>query len=358
MVIRWNLILSLLYGVVCGLATILLICNCFYKFWLDKDASQISFKQYHENKDALYPSVSICFNWPYRKDAFRELGPGIDAENYNKFLSGKIWDDKYLDIDYENVTLDLESYLNSINVENTKHEVEYYNLEKNVTDTHGITLSVTGRSSDEKCLGIDIPYTEKLPLKRMKLKFKNQIFKDIDTKSVYKQNFYLSFHYPSQFLISSIKSAIIPFKVNTILSPSSNGVTLNKLTLNVEHMEVLRRRNKITENCNMDWKTNDQLFKTHLIQAVGCSPPHWYHRKDFRNCSSKKEISRFDYEFHDRLDGSTGFRHPCLQIEKLFFQYKELRDHVFFSMKFDLLHIDVEFQDKVYKEIEYIQGNC
>ena len=53
------------------------------------------------------------------------------------------------------------------------------------------------------------------------------------------------------------------------------------------------------------------------------------------------------------IKGAKGAR----KIEKMFFRHDELRDSVFLSMRAHLLIIDIEFQDKVYKEIEYIQGN-
>ena len=111
MEVKWKIILNKSYLFCCAIATIALISNCFYNFWLDKDTSQITFKTYHKGQDSIYPSISLCFDWPFLKDRLVSFGDGINATAYSKFLSGEFWDDRFLEVDYDNVTINLESKL-------------------------------------------------------------------------------------------------------------------------------------------------------------------------------------------------------------------------------------------------------
>ena len=115
--VKWKRFFNHIYVFCCVIATIALISNCFYNFWLDKDTSQITFKTYHKGKDSMYPSISLCFDWPFLKDSLVSFGNGVNASTYSNFLSGDFWDDRFLHVDYDNVTINLESYLTSIEIE-------------------------------------------------------------------------------------------------------------------------------------------------------------------------------------------------------------------------------------------------
>ena len=356
--VRWKRFLNQFYIICCVIATIVLILNCFYNFWKDKDTSQITFKMYHEEKDGIYPSVSLCFEWPFLKERFENLEGGITASNYSQFLKGEFWDDKYQDIDYDNVTLDLKSYLASVKIENTIGVRKMYSFRNDSSDnsSKALSLSVSSRSSDEKCYSIDIPYKEKEYLKLLEIKFNKTIFHDTKTGIGFKDNFYIAFHYPSQFRTSSVRSSVIRYDVKSIVAESGRKGRLDKVTFTIMNVEVLRRRDKRTENCNWDWKRHDDYFNTYIVQDVGCRLPYLHHANEKLNkCSNSQELSKFDNEFHGKIPGSDSFIKPCLTIEKMFYRYDEMRQSVFLSLS-SLLTIEIRYEDSIFKEIEYIQG--
>ena len=205
---------------------------------------------------------------------------------------------------------------------------------------------------------MDIPYVGGEYLKRVELRLNKQIFEDTAARGIYdltKGNFYVAFHYPSQFLTSSIRALKIPYNLQSIQANSGRNGELNKIAFTIEHMEVLRRRNKRTENCNSAWRTHDQYFREHITRAVGCTPPQFDDNKSSRTCSDRKQLSRFNHKFHDKIGESDFFVKPCLSIEKMFYRHEEIRKNIVFSL-YTWIPIVIEFEDSIYKEIKYVQG--
>ena len=312
---------------------------------------------YFQLQQKFYPSVSLCFEWPFLKKRF-DIEGGMKASDYSRFLKGELWDDKYIDVEYDNVTLDLKSYLASVKTENTIDERKMYSFRNGSSDnsSKALSLIVSSRSSNEKCYSIDIPYTKREYLKLIEMKFNKTIFEDTKWKEGFKDNFYIAFHYPSQFRTSSVRSSVIRYNVKSVVSESGRKGRLDKVTFTIMNVEVLKRRDKRTKRCNWDWKRHDQYFNKYMVQDVGCHLPYIHHPNEkLKNCSNSQKLSKFDNEFHGKIPESDSFMKPCLTIEKMFYRYDEIRGSVFLSLS-SLLTIEIRYEDPIYKEIEYIQG--
>ena len=203
---------------------------------------------------------------------------------------------------------------------------------------------------------INMPDTEKELIKKVEIKMKSQIFKDFTARHFY-GSFYVAFHYPAQFLTSSIRSSIIRYNVDELMAKSDNSGELIKVWFDIDNVEVLRRRNKRTEPCNTLWKEgHDDVFKKNLMGHVGCEPPHWKtDEMKLRDCSKPQELSRFDNKFHDKIPMSELFMKPCSTIEKISFRSDITRRSRYLTSN-PSVTIQIEFQDSVFKEIEYLQG--
>ena len=182
MEVTWKYISKSFYLFCCVIATIVLILNCFYNFWLDEDTSQISFKTYPKGQNSMYPSISLCFDWPFYTDRLVTFGNGLNASTYSKFLSGEVWDERFLHVEYDNVTVNLESYLSLIEIKNTNDEKKVYNYENKQNDTEDQQASfyVSSRSSDEKCFSMDIPNVGDDSLKTVEIWLKNKFLNTRD----------------------------------------------------------------------------------------------------------------------------------------------------------------------------------
>ena len=100
----------------CTSATICFICFYLYKYSLNDDVSQVTFQEFHKEKDNLYPSLTICTSYIFFDESFKSYGEGINLSTYTDFLIGDYWDDKLVNVDYDNVSLNFLDYLLGINM--------------------------------------------------------------------------------------------------------------------------------------------------------------------------------------------------------------------------------------------------
>ena len=113
---RYKRTLLRLFYIHCLLAASGLICWCLYKYTKDEDVSLVNYKRYHSKENSIYPSLTLCFNNPFLNEKLQSIGEGINTTTYSKFLEGLHWDERLLNIDYDNVTIDLDKYLDGVRV--------------------------------------------------------------------------------------------------------------------------------------------------------------------------------------------------------------------------------------------------
>ena len=97
------------FQIFCHFLTIWITCWCFHKYMKDKDVSHVNYRRFHDDSDSLYPSLTLCFNNPFLDDRLKKNGDGVNITTYVHFLEGTLWDDRMVNIDYDNVTVDLKS---------------------------------------------------------------------------------------------------------------------------------------------------------------------------------------------------------------------------------------------------------
>ena len=96
---------------ICSAAAFSLTCWCVYKYVKDEDVSHVNYRRYHSEKDNIYPSLTLCFNNPFLNHKLVKYGDGINTTTYVKFLKGLHWDERMIDIHYDNVTLNIDGVL-------------------------------------------------------------------------------------------------------------------------------------------------------------------------------------------------------------------------------------------------------
>ena len=109
-------LLRRLIQVFCVLITIVLSCLCFHKFFLDDDLAQVNFQTFNDKEHAIYPTITLCFMGPYifLEKKLKTLGEGISGRSYSNFLQGLTWNDEMQQIDFDNVTLNIEDYIEGV----------------------------------------------------------------------------------------------------------------------------------------------------------------------------------------------------------------------------------------------------
>ena len=209
---------------------------------MDDDVSHVIFRDFNEDDDSRYPSVTLCFAFPFLEHKLRMIAGNITGDLYQKFLKGEYWDENMLSIDYDNVTLNLDEYINNISV----FEENWYGK-----------TTVGFRSALQKCFTIDSPSSVDFPLRRkkiiyMRIQVRTAIFPNAtrpfgSTGRNGKNSFAILMHYPGQRSLPAYQNW--RWKKHEGGSP---GRFVMRFTFS--SMEVIRKRNKKSYPCNLDWK--------------------------------------------------------------------------------------------------------
>ena len=84
----------------------------FYKFEVeDRDIGVVDYVAIEEAVDIKPPVASLCFIDPFIRSKLAKTFPGIDSSSYLDFLKGEHFDENLNDVDYSNVSLNLDEFL-------------------------------------------------------------------------------------------------------------------------------------------------------------------------------------------------------------------------------------------------------
>ena len=88
----------------------------FYKFEVeDRDIGVVDYVPLKGTTEIKFPVVSLCLKYPFIDEKLKAKNSSITSMAYSHYLEGKIYDKSYEQIDYPNVTIDLNQYLLSGN---------------------------------------------------------------------------------------------------------------------------------------------------------------------------------------------------------------------------------------------------
>ena len=343
------------FNLSCVIGTIVMFFSCIGTYILDRDVSLVNYKKFNSNKDSIYPSVSLCFGNPYKKEILQSLGANVST--YTDFLVGKNWEKKFAGINYDNVTVDINDYILGYEVEHEPFEPEYYkNFAINTSD-EWLPPQVGERSPTAKCFNQYIPY-----INMDIFKFGIQIKMDIFPRGMRPSHnddwhdelfgfFGVNINYNNQFLSSRyrMKSTWL-----TRQNDSPKNVVMN---LDVTSLEVFKQRNKRKEPCFEGWPNFDHYLTNDIVTKVGCRPPYvpTHGDNDAVLCSTKDKMAEF-YEFYYKAT-----RHeeeypkmPCQTIEKVSIAYNEVDAPN--DTDSSWLKLDIRFAESTYKEFERVKA--
>ena len=100
------------YQCLCVLATVVLSSFCIHLYYLNEDVARVDYRQFDDNRNHIYPSISLCFGNIFVEEKLE--GHGVNQSIYLKFLKGEFFVQPMLSINYRNVTIDPESFLHAV----------------------------------------------------------------------------------------------------------------------------------------------------------------------------------------------------------------------------------------------------
>ena len=275
-----------------------------HSYLLDKSLFDVEFKEFYDSFEDIYPALSICFKNPFQKRIETELGIGT----HEKIVSHLSGSSEFLNsrIDYENVTVNLEDYINW-----------YWVLWKNGTDNYfspneyewkfpKVSYQGFWRTRFFKCYSIEIPETN---LDAVSVSISSDIFPQRIRPDY--NNFLIVLHYPNQMFRPSLtkKSTFTEARDDKI------GYTME---IKPENVEIFRRR----KNCFNNWKDYDEHLKEHFIDNVGCRPPYQTSKKNLSICSTRQQLKNIARNL--TLSEHREFPPPCKGMEKINYKYTEI----------------------------------
>ena len=114
------------FNAICYLTTICLVVYCIVTYYKNEDYSEISYKKYNEDSVSLYPSITLCVTQEpmtstlLKEEALKHHGEGVNSSSYLSFLIGHYWDERMVNISFDEVTQNLGDQI--------VHAAAYYNF--------------------------------------------------------------------------------------------------------------------------------------------------------------------------------------------------------------------------------------
>ena len=344
------------YHIFCLVVAITLTSWCIYEYSMDRDVTEIRLRKFHETKEDIHPSITICSLNPFWEEKYRTYiknHPAFNAvsdsqadaviTDYKNLLhSEKNWlhniaykyknessssinqlIDRLHGIDYDSSTLSLKDFvskfhitvpisseelayihydvLNDTNViaNNKSNDIQLYSLQ----EMKIINIYTSARQPYYKCFTIDTPLQLQTDIREVSIKLNTSIF----SYGLSLSQFYFTLTYPKQFIRTPIGSRIvIPKSVERLPQ-------CYKYEIHVGSMKVFKRRNKSQSPCNSDCFNHDKKQLNEIIRNIGCKPIHWKQTSNFPDCTKPNEYTKINQQIYQRNE----FMPPCRSIEKL-----------------------------------------
>ena len=332
---------------------------CSHEYYLNKDLCLVTFKKYNKNKDDVYPSISLCIYNPYIIQNLKAYGDDMEIDKYVKFLEGRYWDERMLDIDYDNVTKPLIGNVIGIEAKLENHTWIWIKPENNK-----IGMSepyITFKNSFKKCIAVDMPYLNGKQIAKIRMKISSKLFPnnrrptkitDLKNPTNSFEGFSVFMHYPQQFT-RAYYAGMGKWRWPSRAQKASKNYRMMFKLLNME-VFISRNKQRNNEPCDTDWRNYDARMWEKTIKEVGCRSPMWTLNKNIPLCTNNSEMKQVAPQLFGNED-----RYPitCKRIEKLQFAYYEAdipkQNN---TENDDWFKIGILYGDSIYKEIMQVRA--
>ena len=297
----------------CVVATFVMIGFWFYEFSIDDDLCLVDYESFGKSKDVSHPLVSMCFVDPIDSKKLVQIDTSLNTSTYIAFLRGDVFDEKWIHIDYDNVTMALSEYVLGYAMKSKNRPILYYEkLDNIIFKEPKVTYSGFTRVGLTKCYSTQISDEYIADLQFFATAYKQDVFPDGIRPSKY--GFYVSFHYRDQFLLYSAG------KNRKYTWPKYKNKPNYMMDFLITYIEVLQRRNKRNEPCLEEPNQFDKLLLEQYDSNIGCRPPYRTTHKNLPLCSTKETMKQ-----HALFSEHSKYMiPPCKTMSNIQFTYEEL----------------------------------
>ena len=312
MAVRVSSFVNIIFRLCCWIATISMICVWLFKYHLNEDLCEVDYRNYYQTKDDLAPVLSLCFNRPFSLENLKKFGTGVNESTYLKFLEGKYFDSKLLDIDFKSVMLNVSRYVGA-----------YW-----ITWRNG--SYIVDLSSAESAAFMEPSYSGFIEYAGLVNCFALKLPNSVDMKNVSNFGVMISYkifpsgkrplshgldtliHYPNQ-ILRSLKTQKYGW------DPVSKDREIT-MRFRIQSMEIVKHRNKKNQKCHEEWKNDDDRILIKHTKDVGCSAPYQTVSSSIKKCTTREKLTESKFTL-----ATSGYNSipPCKTIGQIHFTYEE-----------------------------------
>ena len=315
--------LNISFKILCGLVAAFMVGFWAHEFVKNEDISAIDYKYLKSLDDGIYPQMSICISNPFLVDKFKNHGTNVSIEKYIGYIRGtQSFDERYHHLDFFDVTLDISEYLDYVYVRETDDitwKTHNCTISNNCQKFLRMNNNFNGIMAGDinRCFGIEIEPKLTKTMLEIGIVFKTSLadiltqMKNAATGSNYFLEVSTSFAYPKQFLRTTDQYNLI--------WRMENGQKMGEWII-MSSIEVLKRRNKMSDPCVEDWMHYDDLVLNRHISSVECESP--YQRQNGKLCTTKREMKSSQYEVD--IAKAKYLPPPCQEITDVKYKTNKL----------------------------------
>ena len=356
-----------IYHAICIIATLSLVVWCISLYLQNNDVSRVDYQKFHATQQDIYPSFSLCFSHVLEHKELKKYD--LNESIYWKFLKGALWDERFMAISYENITINPIDYLLAIEMYQQNYNGEpvqsqYYLYDK--TQEKAANSQTTLRWKPkfyvdnnpfsgviQKCLTVDVDYIPLQQLSWLTIVMDKSIFEKSKRPFYTRESvdaFSVNIHYPDQRLRYSKTKK--DWDQEEPRDPRTRKPGSYGMNFYVFGMEVMHRRNKAKAPCNDKSNMDDENIKALMIRKINCTPPYWTSSQDraVSDCTSPRQLKQF-YE----MNGVRRYTVPCRRMTQITYLYSE-KFSEYYNTRFNKVsrnyfYVSLMFPDSRYKQI-------
>jgi hypothetical protein len=348
--------LKLFFSAVCFSATVYLVIECFQTYWKNEDVCLVSFKRFNENADQVYPTITLCINNPIQQKKLKRVGKGnYNTSTFKGYLEGYYVDEELKNVDYEEVTVDLNEYLMDYKVRMPNQYPVSYKQMSSVGQIGWKEPYTSFRRPDVKCFSFDIPYNHKANIQGVSIMLNSSIFSNETRPDEWQYDLELpgiafAMHLKSQMLLSY---STMRFSWDK-RSPDDSKYYRMEFAVNSLDIETYRSKKK--EPCVEGWKDYDRVVYDDLMNQVECQVEYWKLNKTRRYCNSTKEFEKVDGYLSGVLTNVITPPPPCRTIKQAQYNYRDVEESNVMQSSGINIVVDFKNLNNHYKEIKQVEA--
>lgn len=297
------------FTVMCVAGVILMVGYWIYKFVIeDRDVGVVDYEQW-EKLAVEPPVVSLCIEKPFVIDKLKNITAYNPGGAFLNYLKGETSDDRFRNIDYEDVTINLKTYFLRGNILLSNEST----TRKETARIHHKTVFNGFYFNDFKFMN----FVKCFEISVSKLEFPNllHVYYDYDIQKLLK-NMSVPFRHRRKIFFNIYNRGQLTWAPNSpqqILMKS--GENFQGFHYFIKRIEFLKSRKSRHHECLVEGLPGDMQILEKQIKEKGCRAPYHTLHKSLPLCNNITKLSEYaSYGFYDKTRKETR---PCQRISYL-----------------------------------------